>query len=532
MSGARVRGVARALLVVCALEACAREEVPAVDGSVALGDAGAEVRADAAVVVQDDAGAVGVDADDGPRDASALDAALSDASLDGSAEDTGLATDAGHLSPDAEPVVAVVPTATSVGGALTMTRYGRAPFLTPAPALDLLSQPAFSFGRELFVADWVPAPDMRPLIDGLGPHFHARSCLACHPAAGRPRSVAAGGVVDIGLLVRLARPDGAGWAPDPTLGAQLQPSSIPGVPAEGALSWVAEASADPAFTAVSATSPRVRVRVTSAGLDPATRAGPRLSPHLAGMALLERVPDAALLAGEDPNDADGDGISGRAARLAGGAIGRFGWKAVAATLRAQSAAAFAGDMGITSPDRPSDDCTAAQTACAAAPHGGLPELDGDGLDAVVTFMAYLGVPAARRADGDPGIQRGADTFEAIGCAGCHRPALTTAVDASAPLLSAQTFWPYTDLLLHDLGDALADDLGEGDASPREWRTPPLWGLGLVAASPTARYLHDGRATTLADAIAWHDGEARAARDRFVALGAAERAELLMFLESL
>lgn len=446
--------------------------------------------------------------------------------------------------PDVVPDAAVTPALPDplqIGGALTSTAYGLAPFLTPAPDLDLGALPAFSAGRELFVADWDPAPGNRTLIDGLGPLHHARSCLACHPVAGRARSLEPGGALAPGLLLRLARRSDGGWEPDPVLGGQLQPLGIPGVPGEGWVSWAPASppDGDARYEAVSVTSPMPMFELEASTAYPAPhpeiRLGARLAPHLAGVGLIERVPDATILAWEDSDDRDQDGISGRASRIvtpAGIVIGRFGWKAPKSSLHAQSAAAFANDMGITSPDAATDDCTAAQSACLEAPSGGSPELTGAGLDAVVVFMSHLAVPAARRDNGDPAVLRGAFLFEEARCSACHRPTLITGPAPDQPLLAEQTFHPYTDLLLHDMGNALADAIAEGDASPAEWRTPPLWGLGLVEQAPGARFLHDGRATSLEDAILWHGGEAEAARAAFSAMSRADRDALLVFVRSL
>lgn len=448
------------------------------------------------------------------------------------------APDALDASPDAAPAP-TLPDPLLIGGALTSTP-GAAPFLTPAPGLDLGALPAFSVGRELFVADWDAAPGDRTLIDGLGPLYHALSCLACHPAGGRPRSLEPGGVVVPGLLLRLARAGEHGWAPDPVFGGQLQPSALPGVPGEGAVRWSPSAPPqDARYQTVSTTSPRpafaLDVSAAYPALDPGTRAGARLSPHLAGMGLIQHVPDAVILAWEDIDDRDRDGISGRASRIVtpdGVSIGRFGWKAPKPALRAQASAAFANDMGITSPDVPADDCTASQAACLDAPSGGTPEITAAGLDAVVVFMSHLAVPAARRDNRDPVVLHGAALFEAARCAACHRPTLVTGPASGLPLLAEQTFHPYTDLLLHDMGSALADAIAEGDASPAEWRTAPLWGLGLVEQAPGARFLHDGRATSLEDAILWHGGEAEPARAAFAAMSRAERDALLAFVRSL
>lgn len=416
----------------------------------------------------------------------------------------------------------------AIAGPLTLAAWGAQPFLTPGP-IDEVLQTGFSFGREFFVATWVVAPNAtRPNIDGLGPLFHATSCLACHPATGRPPALGASGSVELGMLFRLAR---AGGAPDPVFGAQLQPAAVTGVPREATISFTQPDAPPPGIAAASAR-PQFAFATDPAygALDPATHALPRLSPHLAGMGLLEAVADETLLALEDPLDTDGDGISGRAARLPGGALGRFGWKAVQPDLRGQTAAAFAGDIGVASASHPAD-CTPSQLACATAPSGGEPEIRAADIDAVDTFGRFLGVPAARRSNADAEQQRGHTLFFTTGCARCHAPTLTTRADALAPLASV-AFHPYTDLLLHDMGDALADPIGEGDASAAEWRTPPLWGLGLVAGSSDARFLHDGRAATLDDAIRWHGGEAEGSRAAFTALVGADRTALLAYLRSL
>jgi CxxC motif-containing protein (DUF1111 family) len=237
------------------------------------------------------------------------------------------------------------------------------------------------------------------------------------------------------------------------------------------------------------------------------------------MGLLEAADISALA---DPDDRDADGVSGRIS-----ARGRFGWKAVQPTLVEQSSAAFAGDIGIAS-SMHADDCTAAQAACLAATNGGAPEISDADIAAVATFNRYLGVPAARRDNTDPVITRGHAAFFASGCAACHVPALTATGVTASPI----TFYAYTDLLLHDMGPALADAIGEGDASAAEWRTPPLWGLGLVAQQPDARFLHDGRAVSLGDAIRMHGGEAQKSRAMFEGLSIEDTAALLAYLASL
>ncbi|MEO1531411.1 MAG: di-heme oxidoredictase family protein, partial [Pseudomonadota bacterium] len=209
-------------------------------------------------------------------------------------------------------------------------------------------------------------------------------------------------------------------------------------------------------------------------------------------------------------------------------------KAGAPTVRAQSAGAFAGDMGISNPLKPEGwgECTEAQAACRTAPHGGNPEIEDAALDLVVFYSRNLAVPA-RRDLNDQVVLAGKRVFHETGCASCHVPKFVTHRLECQPEQSFQLIWPYTDLLLHDMGEGLADNRPEGMATGREWRTPPLWGIGLTqAVSGHTYFLHDGRARSLLEAILWHGGEAQAARDRVVEMQPADRAALIRFLESL
>jgi CxxC motif-containing protein (DUF1111 family) len=263
-----------------------------------------------------------------------------------------------------------------------------------------------------------------------------------------------------------------------------------------------------------------------------------------GLGLIEAIPADDILALEDPDDRDGDGISGRAnwvwsienKKLM---LGRFGWKAGAATIRAQSASAFAGDIGISTPlvNRPYGDCTDAQAKCLEAPTGeqarlGVSEAPDPVLDLVTFYSENVGVPQ-RRDVSDPQVLRGKQQFYGAGCASCHVPKFVTSRDAPNPAQKFQLIWPYSDFLLHDMGEGLADHRPEGDADGYEWRTPPLWGIGLTeAVSNHTLFLHDGRARNLTEAILWHAGEAQAARDAFANLPKSARDDVLAFLEAL
>jgi CxxC motif-containing protein (DUF1111 family) len=263
-----------------------------------------------------------------------------------------------------------------------------------------------------------------------------------------------------------------------------------------------------------------------------------------GLGLAEQIPAEDILALADPDDRDGDGISGRpnwtrAPETGTVMLGRFGWKAGMASIRSQSASAFAGDIGISTPlvNLPHGDCTENQPECLSMPTGeqdrlGVSEAPDPVLD-LVTFSAQtLGVPERRDVD-DPGVLRGKEAFYGAGCASCHVPKFVTSRDAENPAHRFQLIWPYSDFLLHDLGEGLADHRPEGQADGYEWRTPPLWGIGLTeTVSGHTFFLHDGRARSLVEAILWHGGEAQAARDAFAAMSQATRDDLVAFLESL
>jgi CxxC motif-containing protein (DUF1111 family) len=253
-----------------------------------------------------------------------------------------------------------------------------------------------------------------------------------------------------------------------------------------------------------------------------------------GLGLLEAIPEATILANEDPNDANNDGISGVANRVWDAAaqqttIGRFGWKAGAPNLIQQTAGAYNGDMGITSPLFPAESCEGDRTDCARHE----PEVNAATVLAVARYMQTLAVPARRGLD-DRDANSGEMTFYQLGCAACHTPTMKTGTLDGVPSIVPNEFiHPYTDLLLHDMGPDLADGRPDFQATGREWRTPPLWGIGLVkVVNGHTRFLHDGRAQDLQEAVLWHGGEAKKSRDAFTALTADARRQLIKFLESL
>ena len=263
-----------------------------------------------------------------------------------------------------------------------------------------------------------------------------------------------------------------------------------------------------------------------------------------GLGLVEQIEAADILAKADPNDANSDGISGKASMARDPetgelVLGRFGWKATTPSITVQSAEAFSGDIGISTPlvTDAFGECSIAQAVCRDSPSGvqeRLGEVEApDPILPLVTFYSQnLAVPA-RRDVGDPQVLRGKKLFYDAGCTSCHTPKFVTSRAAPDKVQRFQLIWPYSDFLLHDMGEGLADHRPVGDASGSEWRTQPLWGIGLTeTVNGHTLFLHDGRARNLAEAILWHGGEAEASRDAYAAMDAADRAALHRFLESL
>ncbi len=250
---------------------------------------------------------------------------------------------------------------------------------------------------------------------------------------------------------------------------------------------------------------------------------PRVAPQMIGMGLLEAIPEEKIISQADPDDLDGDGVSGRPNwvwnhEIGVNQIGRFGWKSNTATVREQVAGAFLGDMGLTSPSRTHGGASLSDLGVAElAYEDGEPEVTEKIFDHVVFYSSVLAVPARRDVD-DPEVLLGKKLFGRLGCAACHVPEYRTGIVEGMPEVSEQRIFPYTDLLLHDMGEGLADGRADFEADGREWRTPPLWGIGLIEnVNHHTNFLHDGRARNLEEAILWHGGEAQASRDGYVAL---------------
>lgn len=427
--------------------------------------------------------------------------------------------------------------------------------------LSFKKELSFKVGNGLFRKLWVSSPSSTTSSDGLGPLFNARSCQRCHLKDGRGHTPKSNWPEDsqVSMFLRLAMPaktkaekellasGQVAVIPEPTYGTQLQDLSVQGHKGEGRMDirYTPRVVKFKDGSEVTLRVPHYAVSNLAYGpLSKDVRLSPRMAPQMIGLGLLEAIPAADIIAGADPEDKDGDGISGRAnmiwsienKRLE---LGRFGLKAGAVSIKEQSAMAFAGDIGISSRLVPKvfGDCTKAQEFCRKAPHGGDGKLGGaeisDELLDLVTFYAQnLAVPKRRKPDSEE-VLKGKALFHATGCASCHRPSYKTGKSPGNDHLEGQVIWPYTDMLLHDMGEALGDELAEGTASGREWRTPPLWGIGLTKTVSGHEFmLHDGRARSIEEAILWHGGEGLKARDGYLALTEEERAWMLAFLRSL
>ncbi len=447
--------------------------------------------------------------------------------------------------------------ANSAGAATVRATTNADAFSFPSGNIPFEREMDFKLGNALFRKLWIAAPASTKASDGLGPLFNARACQDCHLKDGRGHPPEASEDSRVSMFLRLSVPGGptpegiAEWIatqPDPAYGWQLQDLAAPGHAAEGRMNiaWTETPVTLADGSVVSLRAPSYSIGDPAYGaLSTDLMLSPRVAPQMIGLGLLEAIPAADILALADPDDTDGDGISGRAqivpsAEFGVPMLGRFGLKAGTPTVREQTAGAFSGDMGLSTvvfPD-PWGDCTGAQADCRAAPAGQEPgtrdglEVDGESLDLVTFYSRNLGVPERRDVDA-PQTLRGKELFHALNCTGCHTPKHVTHRLDGQPEQSFQLIWPYTDLLLHNMGPGLADNRPEGRATGSEWRTPPLWGIGLTAqVSGHTQFLHDGRARNLLEAILWHGGEAQASRDGVVDLPAEDRAALIAFLESL
>lgn len=409
---------------------------------------------------------------------------------------------------------------TRQGGDTTVDDRSRDAFRHPAANLSADELARSQAGRSPFDFQWD--------VPKLGPLFNNIACLGCHAGNGRGLSQIGGTALASQALIRVSLTDGApgdpgGPIPVPGYGTQLQDHATFGLAeVHVTLEWQDFPMSFGDGEMITLREPRLAIEPSNGAMFPAnTRYSYRIAPQMIGLGLLEAIPESALAAAADPDDADGDGISGRVNMVwdpvqGATVVGRFGWKANTSTLHVQAAAAFVNDIGATNVVFPEPD--------------GERDITVVQLDDTTFFIQTIGVPAA--APRDDTALLGRSLFTDFGCASCHTPTQTTGPHAIGAL-GVQRIHPYTDLLVHDMGDLLTDARDDFAAAGVEWRTPALWGIGLAkTVNPMATFLHDGRARTLEEAILWHGGEAAAAREHFRSAAHSDRDALIAFLQTL
>jgi CxxC motif-containing protein (DUF1111 family) len=440
-----------------------------------------------------------------------------------------------------------IPAAGLLGGDTTLGyNYSEEPagrFMQMATNLSAQNAQSFVEGRRVHHTNFDDGThderDDNPVwteqIGKIGNHYINHSCAACHVRNGKALVEDVGGNLDKWVF-KVGDENGA---PDSLIGQVLQPQIESNGTSEGNVTLGPWTNHENGLRSPNYVFSKSRPAQFSA----------RIAPQLIGLGLLEAVPEEQVLSWEDGNDTNNDGISGRASIVKDptsgvNRLGRFGYKAGTFSVKHQTASAFNTDIGIMTSMLPNPDCGSAQQNCGSAEL----ELSDENLDKLVKYLSLLGVGARRDYD----VQSGARLFSDAGCASCHRPSMTTSAFHPLAELRNQTIHPYTDLLLHDMGPGLADNLAEGSASGAEWRTAALWGLGHAenvmlgdakandAVSLAGRsdddtrigYLHDGRARTIDEAILWHGGEGETSKQAYVAMSTANKEALLAFLNSL
>lgn len=446
--------------------------------------------------------------------------------------------------------------ANQAGAATVRHRDTSNAFSQPSGNISFERELDFRVGNGLFRKLWVSSPSSTLASDGLGPLYNARSCQRCHLKDGRGHPPEGEDDSRVSMLMRVSVPGGEGTTgiegylaslPDPTYGNQIQDFGVAGHGTEARIE-ITYSEIEISLSAGQTAYLRVpEYSLSNPGygpFDPQLMMSPRIAPQMIGLGLLDAIPAADILANADPEDEDTDGISGRAQIVMSAEydvpmLGRFGLKAGQPSVWEQSAEAFRGDIGISTTLHPAGygECTITQIECRGAPDGNTEahdnaEIGDEGLALVAFYSSNLGVPA-RRDVGDPQVLRGKQVFYETGCISCHTPKYVTHRLTDQPEQSFQLIWPYTDMLLHDMGPGLADNRPEARANGQEWRTPPLWGIGLTeTVSGHTYFLHDGRARSLLEAVLWHGGEAESQTQKVIDMPPSDRDALIRFLESL
>ncbi|UTV97961.1 c-type cytochrome [Marinomonas rhizomae] len=429
-------------------------------------------------------------------------------------------------------------------------------YSTPLVGIKVEDKLDFHIGKNVFQKLWVPAPSSTTASDGLGPLFNTRSCNNCHLNGGRGHAPEANvnGASIPSFLVKLGKSYPTSniqtnkiYPPigDKRYGHQFQGQSSPGILPEGdyylTYSTYIETLSD--GTEVTLRKPNLHWNTLNYGhFEDSTGFTMLVSPALVGMGLLDNIPDELIISGADPDDKNNDGISGRVSWVLSDkekVIGRFGYKATATSVSAQNQSAFNTDLGLSTPlnPKPSGDCTEFQRDCMQSPNGNSSHLDNLEVDKqqtrLVDLFVSLSSPPAMRNLTNKTFLEGKRLFDDGRCASCHTPKMETGNSSEFAVLNNRTFYPFTDMLLHDMGPELAGGFPNFSASPSEWRTAPLWGIGLSKkVSGRVSFLHDGRAQTIEEAILWHGGEANQSKEYYKNLNKEQREKLIYFLESL
>jgi CxxC motif-containing protein (DUF1111 family) len=431
-------------------------------------------------------------------------------------------------------------------------------YSSPLTGIALEDKLDFYIGEAVFQKFWVPSPSSTTASDGLGPLYNTRSCNSCHINNGRghaPETGVSGASVP-SFLIRLGKsykntsPIADFIYPnigDKHYGHQFQGQSSPGILPEGDyyLTYSTHIETLTDGTKVELRTPNIHWTSLNYGdFEDSTNVTLLVSPALVGMGLLDNIPSDMIIANADPSDKDSDGISGRVSWIPNSngnenIVGRFGYKAATPSITAQNQLAFNTDLGLSTPLNPSasGDCTEYQKTCIDSPNGNSTHLDNLEVDQqqsrLVDLFVSLSSPPAMRNLSDTTFLEGKKVFEQSACASCHIPKMKTGESSSFAILKNRTFYPFTDMLLHDMGPGLASGFQSFSATPNEWRTAPLWGIGLSEkTSGRVGFLHDGRARTIEEAILWHGGEAQNSKEYYKQLNKEHRKKLIYFLESL
>ncbi|WP_318480032.1 di-heme oxidoreductase family protein [Photobacterium leiognathi] len=436
------------------------------------------------------------------------------------------------------------------GGNTTTPKTGANAFSLPASNLPMSKRLDFSVGNSFFRNPWVQAPATTDARDGLGPIFNTNGCQNCHIKDGRGHPPEKDDMNSVSMLVRMSIPAltdeqkqqliKSGVIPEPTYGDQLQDFALPDAKLEGkiALTYTDVPVTFADGEVITLRKPNLSITDLNYGpMADDVMLSARIAPPMIGLGLLEHIPEQTLKRFVAEQAAENKGVSGKLnkvwdVRANKTVTGRFGWKAGQPNLMQQNAAAFNGDIGLTNALFEQENCTEKQTICAELPNGGKHEASEKVLTFVEFYSQHLAVPARRNIN-DPQVMKGEKLFADIGCQSCHRTQIKTAKVPERPALSEQMINPYTDLLLHDMGEGLADNRPEFLANGQEWRTPPLWGLGYTEeVNGHTNFLHDGRARSVMEAVLWHGGEAQTSRDKVLQLSKSDRQALVAFLDSL